>query len=177
MMERLLRVTIANDPAAPSRICGLLAQRGVVADSIQMVRGPAAGSWIVQLVVSADNEADLNLVSQRLNRLVSVVSVVEIGSERHEQRQSVFVTLEPGRANASRVGEIARMFSAEVIVLASSSTVLHLCAEPDRCAQFVAVLDAYNVTSTDWGAVAGTFGSAYIARPLSAQNPIGSAVQ
>jgi acetolactate synthase-1/3 small subunit len=177
MMERLLRVTIANDPAAPSRICGLLAQRSVVADSIQMVRGLAEGSWIVQLVVSADNEADLNLVSQRLNRLVSVVSVVEVGSERNEQRQSVFVTLEPGRANASRVGEIARMFSAEVMVLASSSTVLHLCADPDRCAQFVAVLDAYNITSTHWGAVTGTFGSAYIERPLSAQSPVELTVQ
>ena len=176
-MERLFRVTIANDPAAPSRICGLIAQRGIVAESIQLVRGAAAGSWIVQLVVSAENEADLNLVSERLNRLVSVVSVVEVGSERYERRQSVFITLNPGRVNASRVGEIARMFSAEVIVLASSSTVLHLCAEPDRCAQFVAVLDPYNITSADWGAVTGTIGSAHIARPLTSQNVVGSTVQ
>lgn len=176
-MERLFRVSIANDPAAPSRICGLIAQRGVVAESIQMVRGPAAGSWFVQLAVSADSEAELSIVSQRLNRLVSVVSVVEVGSDRHERRQSVFVTLDPGPAGASRVGEIARMFSAEVIVLASSSTVLHLCADPDRCSQFVAVLDAYNVTSTDWGAVTGTFGSAHIARTLPVQNPVGPTVQ
>lgn len=160
MVERLLRVVSANDPIAPSRVCALLAKRGITTDSMEMVSGPGRQAWTMRVSVRCESEAGLDLVARQLETLVGVVSVVEVGRETHNRRQSVFVTLEPRLGTAGRVGELARMFSAEVIELTPAAMTLHLSADPGRCAQFLSVLDAYNVTHVDQGAVCGTSRSA-----------------
>jgi len=137
-------------------VCVLLAKRGITTSSIQMLRDEGSHVWTMQVVIDSDSEVGLDLVVRHLSGLVSVVSVDEVGTESHNRRQSVFVTLEPTRGTAARVGEIARMFSAEVVVLTPEFTTLHLAADPDRCDDFVSVLEAYNVTDVDRSAISGT---------------------
>ncbi len=156
MHERLVRVRTTDDPVAPGRVCTLLAQRAISTPSIQMVRHPGRGGWTVQVVVSSASESDFNLLIRRLERSVCVVSVAEVGLEASQRRQSVFITMRPHGESAARVGEIARMFSAEVIALTADSIMVHLSADPSRCEQFVSVLDAYDITDVDRSAVSGT---------------------
>ena len=155
MFDRLVRVTTTDDPVAPVRVCSLLAQRATSTSSIQMVR-QADGGWTIQICVFADSEPDFQLLLRRLERAVVVVSLDVVGDEPRQRRQSVFITLGPQEENSARVGEIARMFAAEVIALKAESMTVHLSASPDRCTQFVAVLDPYVITHVEWSAVSGT---------------------
>ena len=79
MLERVLSVVAAGDRRVPSRICALLAQRMVTLSSIQMFHDPATSRWNIELVACIDDQPALELLVTRLDRLVYVLEVVEIG--------------------------------------------------------------------------------------------------
>ena len=85
MLERVLSVVAAGDRRVPSRICALLAQRVVTISSIKMSHNPATSRWIIELVACIEDDADLELLVKRLDRLVDVLEVVDIGARREAQ--------------------------------------------------------------------------------------------
>jgi acetolactate synthase-1/3 small subunit len=122
---------------------------------IQLIRDTENAQWTIHLVVCVEDEIELELVIKRLNRLIDVVKVIDLGSESHHRR-SLFVRLRPVPSDVIHVGEIARQFAAEVLELTPTAAMLHLSASPERCDHFVSMLQPYTVIEVIRGAVSGT---------------------
>lgn len=79
MVEHLLSVLGTDSRTLPARVCGLLAQRNIPVSSVQMAKPVGSQHWWIQLVVCVDSTTEVQLVVNRLNRLVDVVKVSDDG--------------------------------------------------------------------------------------------------
>lgn len=76
MVERLLCVLGTDSRILPARVCGLLAQRNIPVTSIQMTKPVGSQHWWIRLVVLVESTTDVQLVVNRLDRLVDVIKVI-----------------------------------------------------------------------------------------------------
>jgi acetolactate synthase small subunit len=76
-------------------VCGLLAQRNVDVNSVQMVKPTGGSHWWIQLVVCLGPDEGVELVVKRLNRLVDVVKIVEVSGDSSYERRSMLSACGP----------------------------------------------------------------------------------
>lgn len=165
MIGHLLCVLGADSHSLPARVCGLLAQRNIPVSSIQMSKPVGSQHWWIQLVVCVESTSEVELVVNRLSRLVDVIDVIDVSSEPSHQRQSMFVKLRPTASDLIHVREVARLFAAEVLEVAPAITTLYLSATPQRCEQFLALLAPYSIVEALPSAVSGIRGESMDAHP------------
>jgi acetolactate synthase regulatory subunit len=77
MADHLLRVETTSSDQVPARITRLLAQRRVPVRSLRMARRPGDHAWSIHLIVGLTEQAEVELLVKRLNRVVDVICVVD----------------------------------------------------------------------------------------------------
>jgi len=75
MRSHTLQLTTTASPTAPARVLALCAQRGVDVGGIHADRLDRESAWRIELGVTVDDEAALELLICRLNRLVDVIDL------------------------------------------------------------------------------------------------------
>jgi acetolactate synthase I/III small subunit len=155
VVERLLWVLGSDSQTMPARVCGLLAQRNIPVNSIQMTKPADSQHWWIRLVVCVESMNEVELVANRLNRLVDVIKVIDVSSEPSHQRRSMFVRVRPAASDLMQVSEVARFFAAEVLEVTPAMTVLYLSASPRQCERFLALLAPYGTVEALPGDVSG----------------------
>lgn len=75
MADHLLCLDATGASELPARIMRVLIQRRVRLTSVTMSRLPDGGAWSAQLHVDAGDQAEVELLVKRLNRIVDVLRV------------------------------------------------------------------------------------------------------
>jgi acetolactate synthase-1/3 small subunit len=144
MSKHTLSVLVENKPGVLTRVAGLFARRGFNIHSLAV--GPTEQSDVSRMTVVVDVEdLPLEQVTKQLNKLVSVIKIVELESSASVQRELLLVKVRADLQTRSHVLETVRLFRAKVVDVAPDAVTIEVTGNPDKLEAFLKVLEPFGI--------------------------------
>jgi acetolactate synthase-1/3 small subunit len=144
MPKHTLSVLVENRPGVLTRVAGLFARRGFNIHSLAV--GPTEHPAVSRMTVVVDVETHpLEQVTKQLNKLVSVIKIVELEPTAAVQRELMLVKVRADMQTRPLVYETAQMFKAKVVDVAPDALTLEVTGNPDKLESFLKVLEPFGV--------------------------------
>ena len=139
-----LSVLVENKPGVLARISGLFARRGFNIESLAV--GPTENPAMsrMTIVVSVDMHP-LEQVTKQLNKLINVIKIVELDADSSVQRELVFIKVRANATNRSEVLEIAQLFRARIVDVATESLTIESTGTRDKLDALLEMLAPHGI--------------------------------
>jgi acetolactate synthase-1/3 small subunit len=144
MAKHTLSVLVENKPGVLARIAGLFSRRGYNIDSLAV--GPTEHPEISRMTVVVDLEdSPLEQVTKQLNKLIEVLKVVELDERASVQRELLLVKVRADVAGRTHVLEIAQLFRANVVDVATDAVVIEATGNSEKLDALLRVLEPFGI--------------------------------
>jgi acetolactate synthase-1/3 small subunit len=144
MSKHTLSVLVENRPGILTRVAGLFARRGFNIHSLAV--GPTEHPDVSRMTVVVDvDELPLEQVTKQLNKLISVLKIVELEPGASVQRELILVKVRADLQTRAQVYSTAQMFKARVVDVALDTMTLEATGSPDKLESFLRVLEPFGI--------------------------------
>ena len=144
MSKHTLSVLVENRPGVLTRVAGLFARRGFNIHSLAV--GPTEHPDVSRMTVVVDvDELPLEQVTKQLNKLISVLKIVELEPGASVQRELILVKVRADLQTRAQVYSTAQMFKARVVDVALDTMTLEATGSPDKLESFLRVLEPFGI--------------------------------
>jgi acetolactate synthase-1/3 small subunit len=144
MPKHTLSVLVQNRPGVLTRVAGLFARRGFNIHSLAV--GPTENPDVSRMTVVVDVDTHpLEQVTKQLNKLISVIKIVELEPASAVHRELMLVKVRADMQSRPQVYETAQMFKAKVVDVAPDALTLEVTGNPDKLDAFLKVLEPFGV--------------------------------
>ena len=144
MNKHTLSVLVENKPSVLARVSGLFSRRGFNIDSLAVGETENPDVSRITIVVNADS-SPLEQVTKQLNKLVTVLKIVELDPQQSVQRELLLVKVRADRAQRSQVLETVELFRAKVIDVAPDTLTIEATGNPDKLDALLRDLEPYGI--------------------------------
>jgi acetolactate synthase-1/3 small subunit len=139
-----LSVLVENKPGVLARVAGLFSRRGFNIESLAV--GPTEHTDISRItIVVAVDQLPLEQVTKQLNKLINVIKIVELDPAQSVQRELLLVKVRADAAVRSAVLEVAQLFRAKVVDVATESVTIEATGTADKLEALLKVLEPYGI--------------------------------
>lgn len=144
MSKHTLSVLVENKPGILARVAGLFARRGFNIHSLAV--GPTEHPDVSRMTVVVDvDELPLEQVTKQLNKLISVIKIVELEQPASVQRELLLVKVRTDLQTRSHVLETVQLFRAKVVDVAPDAVTVEVTGNPDKLEAFLKVLEPFGI--------------------------------
>jgi acetolactate synthase-1/3 small subunit len=144
MSKHTLSVLVENKPGILARTAGLFARRGFNIHSLAV--GPTEHPDVSRMTVVVDVEdLPLEQVTKQLNKLISVIKIVELENNQSVQRELLLVKVRADLQTRSHVLETVQLFRAKVVDVAPDAVTIEVTGNPDKLEAFLKVLEPFGI--------------------------------
>ena len=144
MSKHTLSVLVENKPGILARVAGLFARRGFNIHSLAV--GPTEHPDVSRMTVVVDVEdLPLEQVTKQLNKLISVIKIVELEQAASVQRELLLVKVRADLQTRSHVLETVQLFRAKVVDVAPDAVTIEVTGNPDKLEAFLKVLEPFGI--------------------------------
>jgi acetolactate synthase-1/3 small subunit len=144
MSKHTLSVLVENRPGVLTRVAGLFARRAFNIHSLAV--GPTEHPDVSRITVVVDVEdLPLEQVTKQLNKLVSVIKIVELEQPASVQRELLLVKVRADLQTRSHVLEAVQLFRAKVVDVAPDAVTIEVTGNSDKLEAFLKVLEPFGI--------------------------------
>jgi acetolactate synthase-1/3 small subunit len=144
MSKHTLSVLVENKPGILARTAGLFARRGFNIHSLAV--GPTEHPDVSRMTVVVDVEdLPLEQVTKQLNKLISVIKIVELEPTASVQRELLLVKVRADLQTRSHVLETVQLFRAKVVDVAPDAVTIEVTGSPEKLEAFLKVLEPFGI--------------------------------
>jgi acetolactate synthase-1/3 small subunit len=144
MSKHTLSVLVENKPGVLTRAAGLFARRGFNIHSLAV--GPTEVPDVSRMTVVVDVEDQpLEQVTKQLNKLVSVIKIVELDPGAAVQRELMLVKVRADTQTRSHVLETVQLFRAKVVDVAPDAVTIEATGNSDKLEALLKVLEPFGI--------------------------------
>lgn len=144
MSKHTLSVLVENRPGVLTRVAGLFARRGFNIHSLAV--GPTEHPDVSRMTVVVDvDELPLEQVTKQLNKLISVIKIVELEPTASVQRELLLVKVRADLQTRSHVLETVQLFRAKVVDVAPDAVTIEATGGPDKLEALLKVLEPFGI--------------------------------
>jgi acetolactate synthase-1/3 small subunit len=144
MSKHTLSVLVENKPGILARTASLFARRGFNIHSLAV--GPTEHPDVSRMTVVVDVEdLPLEQVTKQLNKLVSVIKIVELEPTASVQRELLLVKVRADLQSRSHVLETVQLFRAKVVDVAPDAVTIEVTGNPEKLEAFLKVLEPFGI--------------------------------
>src|SRR5215468_4702648 len=144
MSRHTLSVLVENKPGVLARVAGLFSRRGFNIDSLAV--GPTEHPEISRMtIVVSVEELPLEQVTKQLNKLVSVIKIVELEPAASVQRELLLVKVRADATVRSQVLETVQLFRAKVVDVSPEALTIEATGTGDKLEALLRMLEPYGV--------------------------------
>jgi acetolactate synthase-1/3 small subunit len=143
-MKCTLSLLVEDEFGVLSRICGLFARRGFNIESLSV--GPAEQIGISRIIIVLP--ADLKIIEQltkQLYKLINILQVQDITSVPCVERELMLLKINTTKSTRIEILEIANVFRAKVVDLATDSLTLEVTGDTDKMAALQQLLFKFGI--------------------------------
>ena len=139
-----LSVLVENKPGVLVRVSGLFSRRGFNIESLAV--GPTEHPDVsrMTIVVKVD-QLPLEQVTKQLNKLVHVLRIVELETDRAVERELVLVKVKADPAVRYQIIELAEMFRAKIVDVGPDALTIEATGSPAKVQAMLELLDPYGI--------------------------------
>jgi len=144
MSKHTLSVLVENRPGVLTRVAGLFARRGFNIHSLAV--GPTEHPDVSRMTVVVDvDELPLEQVTKQLNKLISVIKIVELEPAASVQRELLLVKVRADLQTRSHVLETAQLFRAKVVDVAPDAVTIEATGNAEKLEALLRVLEPFGI--------------------------------
>lgn len=144
MSKHTLSVLVENKPGVLVRVAGLFARRGFNIHSLAV--GPTEHPDVSRMTVVVDVEdLPLEQVTKQLNKLISVIKIVELEPTASVQREHLLVKVRADMQTRTHVLEAVNLFHAKVVDVAPDALTVEVTGNADKLESFLKVLEPFGI--------------------------------
>lgn len=142
--KHTISVLVENHFGVLARVSGMFSARGfnIISLCVGETENPAISRMTV--VVRADEKA-LGQVIQQLNKLVDVISVIDLTQEDFVERELVMVKVAAPAERRGEVVEIAGIFRAKVVDVGAKSMIIECTGAEGKVRAFIDMMRAFGI--------------------------------
>lgn len=143
-MSRTLSILVDNQPGVLTRVSGLVARRGFNIESLAVSHTEDSTRSRVTMVVDADEDI-VEQVTKQLHKLINVYKVNDLTEVDHIDRELVLFKVNAEPARRSEIVELANVFRARIVDVASTSLTIEATGTDDKLKALEDLLRAYGI--------------------------------
>jgi len=144
MSKHTLSVLVENRPGVLTRVAGLFARRGFNIHSLAV--GPTEVPDVSRMTVVVDvDELPLEQVTKQLNKLISVIKIVELEPSASVQRELLLVKVKADLQTRTHVLETVQLFRAKVVDVAPDAVTIEATGNAEKLEAFLRVLEPFGI--------------------------------
>lgn len=143
-MKHIITVLVENKHGVLARVVGLISGRGFNIESLNVApsQDPTVSRMTIQ--VPGDDRV-LEQVTKQLNKLVEVIKVSDLTTERFIDRELIVVKVAASAAKRGEVRELAGLLKAQVVSVQPESMIIEMTGCQERVAEFIELLKPFRI--------------------------------
>ncbi|MGD9142975.1 MAG: acetolactate synthase small subunit [Dehalococcoidia bacterium] len=142
--KHTLVAIVEDKPGVLNRIASLFRRRGFNIDSIAVGHSEVAHLSRVTIVVNGSN-AMVEQVRKQLDKLIDVVRVSDITANDITIRELALIKVKAASASRSEIIEIADIFRANIVDVASDSLTVEITGDEDKINSILKLLKGFGI--------------------------------
>jgi acetolactate synthase-1/3 small subunit len=142
--QHTLVAIVEDKPGVLNRMASLFRRRGFNIESIAVGHSEVAHLSRVTIVVNGSN-AMVEQVRKQLDKLIDVVRVSDITANDITVRELALIKVKAGSASRSEIIEIADIFRANIVDVASDSLTIELTGDEDKINSMLKLLKGFGI--------------------------------
>jgi len=145
-MRHVLSAVVQNVPGVLAHISGMLASRGYNIDSLAVGETEDPDLSRMTFVVVGDDRV-LEQVRKQLEKIVTVVKVVDVSSKDHVERDLMLLRVKaaPGRKR-SEVRELVDIFRGKIVDVGPDEVMIELSGRETKIEAFIERMRPYGIS-------------------------------
>lgn len=143
-MEHIISVLVENRFGVLAHIAGLFSGRGFNIDSLAVGETHDPSVSRMTIVVRGEDNVVEQILKQ-LNRLVDIISVQDLTSQRFVDRELMLVKVQSSQQTRSEIIEIAELFRTKVVDVQQESLTIEASGNGDKLEALINLLTPYGI--------------------------------
>ncbi len=139
-----LTALVKNESGVLSRLSGLFARRGFNIDSLAVGETDDPKYSRMSIIVKGDREV-LDQVVKQLNKQVDVISVKDLSTASHVERELSLIKVHAGTENRSEIIELADIFRAKVADVGKDFVIVEATGNADKVEALEDLLEEFGI--------------------------------
>ena len=144
MNQQILSVLVNNHPGLLSKVSGLFSRRNFNIESLAVGVCEVPGCSRITIVVNGDEDR-IDQVIKQLDKLIDVLKIESLPERQSVQRELILVKVEAVSTKRAEVLQMAEVFRAKVIDVATASLTLELTGQTDKIEAFIRLMEPFNI--------------------------------
>ena len=147
MSLHTISVLVENKPGVLARISGLFSRRGFNIESLAV--GPTEDPTASRMTIVVDcAQLPLEQVVKQLNKLISVLKIVELEHGKAVERELLLVKVKADPAVRHQIIELAEVFRGKIVDVAPESLTIEVSGSPEKITAMLGMLEPYGIRET-----------------------------
>jgi acetolactate synthase-1/3 small subunit len=142
--KHTLVAIVQDKPGVLNRVVSLFRRRGFNIDSIAVGHSEVPHLSRVTIVVNGTT-ATVEQVRKQLDKLIDVVKVYDITGEKMTDRELTLIKVKASSATRSEILEIADIFRANIVDVASDSLTIEITGDEDKVESMIKLLRGFGI--------------------------------
>jgi acetolactate synthase-1/3 small subunit len=143
-MRHVLSALVQNQPGVLAHISGMLASRAFNIDSLAVGETEKPDLSRMTFVVHGD-DAELEQVRKQLDKIVTVVKVIDISSENFVERDLMLIKVVAEPAQRSEISLLVEMFRGRVVDITHSTLMIEISGQESKIEAFIDLMRPYGI--------------------------------
>lgn len=144
-MRHVISAVVQNVPGVLAHISGMLASRGYNIDSLAVGETEDTNLSRMTFVVVGDDRV-LEQVSRQLEKIVTVVHVVDISSQDFIERDLMLIKVRAaGGGRRSEICELAEIFRGRVVDVAAEEAIVEISGPEKKLEAFIDLMRSFGI--------------------------------
>jgi acetolactate synthase-1/3 small subunit len=143
-MRHVLSALVQNQPGVLAHISGMLASRAFNIDSLAVGETENPDLSRMTFVVRGD-DAELEQVRKQLDKIVTVVKVLDISSENFVERDLMLVKVTANAAQRTEISLLVEMFRGRVVDISQTNMMMEIAGQESKIEAFIDLMRPYGI--------------------------------
>jgi acetolactate synthase-1/3 small subunit len=166
-MRHVLSAIVHNVPGVLSHISGMLASRGYNIDSLTVGETENPTLSRMTFVVMGD-DAVLEQVQKQLEKIITVVRVIDIGSHDYVERDLMLIKVDARGGKRSNIRELADIFRGRIVDVDDDEVIVEISGQEKKVEAFIDLMRPFGIVElARTGRLAMIRGGTAIEEPLT----------
>jgi len=143
-MRHVLSALVQNQPGVLAHVSGMLASRGFNIDSLAVGETEDPQLSRMTFVVHGDDNV-LDQVRKQLDKIVSIVRVVDISSENFVERDLMLIKVQAPSEKRMEIVLLVEMFRARVVDISPDNMMVELAGAEAKIEAFIELMRPFGI--------------------------------
>ena len=147
MNQQTLSVLVNNHPGLLSKVSGMFSRRNFNIESLAVGVCEVPDCSRITIVVNGD-EGQVDQIIKQLDKLIDVLKVERLPASNSVRRELILIKVKAVSASRSEIFQMAEVFRAKIVDVASTSLTLELTGQNEKIEAFVKLLEPFEILQT-----------------------------